>query len=68
MRLQEIGTASLKNFVTATRNWFQRDLTDFNFYLMPLSFVALPTQTEAVAPRYQCGGTPVAYSMASAPA
>jgi hypothetical protein len=48
MRLQEIGTASLKNFVTATRNWFQRDLSEFNFYLMPLSFVALPSQAEAV--------------------
>lgn len=53
MRLQEIGTASLKNFVTATRNWFQRDLTEFNFYLMPLSFLALPTQTEAVVLNYE---------------
>jgi hypothetical protein len=48
VRLQEIGTASLKNFVAATKNWFNRDLSEFNFYLMPLSFVALPQQTEAV--------------------
>jgi hypothetical protein len=48
VRLQEIGTASLKNFVAATKSWFGRDMSEFNFYLMPLSFVALPYQTEAV--------------------
>ena len=48
VRLQEIGTASLKNFVAATKNWFGRDMSEFNFYLMPLSFIALPQQTEAV--------------------
>ena len=48
VRLQEIGTASLKNFVTAAKEWFGRDMTEFNFYLMPLSFVALPQQTQAV--------------------
>jgi hypothetical protein len=48
VRLQEIGTASLKNFVAASKSWFGRDLSEFNFYLMPLSFVALPPQTEAV--------------------
>lgn len=48
VRLQEIGTASLKNFVTATKAWFNRDLSEFNFYLMPLSFVSLPQQAEAV--------------------
>jgi len=48
LRLQEIGTASLKNFVTASRTWFNRDLSEFNFYLMPLSFVAMPRAVEAV--------------------
>ena len=48
VRLQEIGTASLKNFVAATKTWFGRDMSEFNFYLMPLSFIALPLQTEAV--------------------
>ena len=48
VRLQEIGTASLKNFVAATKGWFGRDMSEFNFYLMPLSFIALPQQTEAV--------------------
>ena len=48
VRLQEIGTASLKNFVAATNAWFGRDMSEFNFYLMPLSFVALPQQTEGI--------------------
>jgi hypothetical protein len=42
VRLQEIGTASLRNFVTAAKAWFGRDMSEFNFYLMPLSFVVLP--------------------------
>ena len=47
-RLQEIGAASVKNFAAAAADWFKRDLSEFNFYLMPLSFVRLPTQAEAV--------------------
>lgn len=47
-RLQEIGAASLENFVSLVGEWFNRDLSEFNFYLMPLSFVDLPTQTKAI--------------------
>ena len=47
-RLQEVGAASLENFVSLTREWFNHDFSQFNFYLMPLSFVDLPTQTKAV--------------------
>jgi hypothetical protein len=47
-RLQEIGAASVKNFATAAADWFRRDLSKFNFYLMPLSFVRFPTQSEAI--------------------
>ena len=47
-RLQEVGAASLENFVSLTREWFNHDLSQFNFYLMPLSFVDLPTQTRAI--------------------
>lgn len=47
-RLQEIGAASVKNFTAAAADWFKRDLSEFNFYLMPLSFVRLPAQAEAV--------------------
>jgi hypothetical protein len=42
--LHEIGAAALKNFVAAVRDWFDRDLSEFNFYLMPLSFISLPVQ------------------------
>jgi hypothetical protein len=48
VRLQEIGTASLKNFVAATKSWFDRDMAEFNFYLMPLSFITLPQYSDAV--------------------
>jgi hypothetical protein len=48
VRLQEVGTASLKNFVAASKSWFGRDMSEFNFYLMPLSFITLPKQTEAI--------------------
>ena len=47
-KLQEIGAASLENFVSLVSEWFNRDLSEFNFYLMPLSFVDLPTQTKAI--------------------
>ena len=46
--LQEIGAASLKNFVLAPQEWFAHDLSEFNFYLMPLSFMELPRQAEAI--------------------
>ena len=47
-KLQEIGTASVKNFVLVANNWFNRDLGEFNFYLMPLSFMPLPQSTDAI--------------------
>jgi hypothetical protein len=37
-RIQEIGTASLSNFLALTTEWFQLDLSRYNFFLMPLSF------------------------------
>ncbi len=39
VRIQEIGTASLKNYVSLYKRWFNKDLSEYNFYLMPLSFV-----------------------------
>lgn len=47
-RLQELGAACVKNFAAATKDWFQRDLAEFKFFLMPLSFVELPDSAEAV--------------------
>ena len=37
-KIQEVGCASLKNFVSAAEQWFGWDLSRYNFYLMPLSF------------------------------
>ena len=34
----ELGTASLKNYLNAVKKWFDKDLSKYNFYLMPLSF------------------------------
>ena len=46
----EIGTSAIRNYVMACRRWFDRDLSKYNMYLMPLGFVgagslatALPT-------------------------
>lgn len=48
VHIQEIGAASIKNFVITCKSWFNRDLSEFNFYIMPLSFIELPRQTGAV--------------------
>lgn len=37
-RVLEIGTASLRNYLNLATEWFQLDLTAYNFFLMPLSF------------------------------
>jgi hypothetical protein len=47
-RLQELGAASVKNFVAATGDWFGRSLAEFNFFLMPLSFVSLAGSAEGI--------------------
>lgn len=36
--VQEIGTASIKNYMTLAAEWFRVDFSKYNFYLMPLSF------------------------------
>lgn len=39
LRIQEIGSAALKNYVTLSKEWFNINLSEFNFYLMPLGFM-----------------------------
>jgi hypothetical protein len=39
VRLQEVGSASVRNYVKAAQEWFEIDFTQYNFYLMPLAFV-----------------------------
>ena len=45
IQIQEIGTASLQNFMSLAMNWFSYDFTQFNFYLMPVSFFHLSDVT-----------------------
>ncbi|ABX04442.1 MAG TPA: DUF3644 domain-containing protein [Herpetosiphon sp.] len=37
-KVLELGTASLKNFVSIILEWFDEDLSHYNFFLMPISF------------------------------
>jgi hypothetical protein len=37
-RVQEVGTASLRNYLLLSMEWFQLDLSMYNFFLMPISF------------------------------
>lgn len=37
-KILEIGTANLKSFVKLSNDWFDYDLSKYNFYLMPISF------------------------------
>ncbi len=37
-KVLEIGTASLKSYVLLVNQWFDYDLSQYNFYLMPISF------------------------------
>jgi hypothetical protein len=37
-RVQEIGSAALRNFAYAARTWFGRDLSAYDFALMPVAF------------------------------
>ena len=37
-KILEIGIATLKSYVTLFNQWFDVDLSRYNFYLMPLSF------------------------------
>ena len=48
LTLQKVGAASLQNFVLAVKEWFDRDLSDYGFFLMPLSFVGPPQNLGAI--------------------
>ncbi|HBC8788884.1 TPA: DUF3644 domain-containing protein [Citrobacter braakii] len=41
VKVQALGTASLKNFMTLAMQWFDYNFNQFNFYLMPVSFYHL---------------------------
>jgi hypothetical protein len=39
VRLQEVGSACVRNYARAAQTWFNVDFSKYNFYLMPLAFV-----------------------------
>jgi hypothetical protein len=49
LRLQEVGAATLKNYVALMNEWFDKDLASYNFYLMPLCFMATDSQIESIS-------------------
>lgn len=51
-KVQEIGTASLRNYITAISEWFGWDLSQYNFYLMPMSFFH-PVEMDSFSVRSQ---------------
>jgi hypothetical protein len=48
LQLQEVGSATVKNYVVVSQEWFNVDLKKFNFYLMPLAFLNTAKQASAV--------------------
>ena len=46
-RLYEIGAACVRNFANVVNSWFQRQVTEFNQNVMPLTFMLLPSTTTA---------------------
>ncbi len=49
LRLQEVGSAAVKNFVKLAQDWFRVDLSKYSFYLMPLAFVGHPRRVQGVS-------------------
>jgi hypothetical protein len=57
-RVLEVGTASLRNYLQLAAEWFQLDLSAYNFFLMPISFyhgfeTAEPVSRAHYAPQVQ---------------
>ncbi len=38
IKLLEVGTASLLSYLEMCKEWFKKDLSKYNFYIMPMSF------------------------------
>lgn len=48
VRLQEVGSASVRNYARAAKAWFNTDFSQYNFYLMPLAFVKPEQAADAI--------------------
>ncbi len=47
--IHEIGTAAVKNYIAAARQWFGSDLSDQGMFLMPLAFISNVRSAEGVS-------------------
>lgn len=43
-----ISAACVKNFATAVRNWFNKDLSEYDISLMPLAFIDIPQNADGI--------------------
>ncbi len=49
-KVLEVGTGSLKNYLTLARQWFGVDLSEYRVFLMPLAFLSeLPSRIELIS-------------------
>lgn len=48
VRLQEVGSATVRNYAALVQTWFSEDLSKYNFYLMPLAFVTPERSADVV--------------------
>lgn len=43
-----IGVSCVKNFSLALRDWFDREMTEFDFPMLPLAFVDMPASVDTI--------------------
>ena len=48
IRIQELGMASLRNYTNLLKLWFNREVGEFNIYMMPMAFVGIPDSMTAI--------------------
>jgi hypothetical protein len=48
VRVYEVAAACVKNFVSASHDWFDRQLSEFSPHLMPLAFIDIPKDIAGV--------------------
>jgi len=49
IQVQKIGTAALRNYLVCMRQWFAIELTEYNFFLMPLAFFGHESAIQGVS-------------------
>lgn len=49
IKVQELGTANIQNYVNLVQRWFDKSLDEYNFYLMPLGFIRDFKSADSVA-------------------